>query len=106
MDGEELTEKSRSVKGPDEILAMRCASHACETAVQEMEHYARANIPVKEISEDDVWAVLHAENIRRGGEWIETRLLSSGPRTNPWFQECGQRTVSYTHLTLPTIYSV
>ena len=93
MDGEELTEKSRSVKGPDEILAMRCASHACETAVQEMEHYARANIPVNEISEDDVWAVLHAENIRRGGEWIETRLLSSGPRTNPWFQECGQRII-------------
>jgi len=29
----------------------------------------------------------------RGGEWIETRLLSSGPRTNPWFQECGQRIV-------------
>lgn len=35
--------------------------------------------------------MLHAENIRRGGEWIETRLLSSGPRTNPWFQECGPR---------------
>jgi hypothetical protein len=33
-----------------------------------------------------------AENIRRGGEWIETRLLSSGPRTN-LFQECGQRIV-------------
>ncbi|MBT8423374.1 MAG: M24 family metallopeptidase, partial [Silicimonas sp.] len=35
--------------------------------------------------------VLHAENIRRGGEWIETRLLTSGPRTNPWFLECGPR---------------
>ncbi|MDJ0822561.1 MAG: M24 family metallopeptidase, partial [Paracoccaceae bacterium] len=41
--------------------------------------------------EDDIWAVLHAENIRRGGEWIETRLLASGPRSNPWFQECGPR---------------
>ena len=37
--------------------------------------------------------MLHAENIRRGGEWIETRLLASGPRTNPWFQECGPRVV-------------
>jgi Xaa-Pro dipeptidase len=45
------------------------------------------------LTEDDVWAVLHAENIRRGGEWIETRLLASGPRTNPWFQECGPRTI-------------
>lgn len=92
-DGEEVTEKSRSVKGPDEILAMRCASHACETAVFEMEQYARNTIPVESISENDVWAVLHAENIRRGGEWIETRLLSSGPRTSPWFQECGQRII-------------
>jgi hypothetical protein len=28
----------------------------------------------------------HATNISLGGEWIETRLLSSGPRTNPWFR--------------------
>jgi Xaa-Pro aminopeptidase len=93
MEGEEVTEKSRSVKGPDEILAMRCASHACEVAVGEMERAARAGVPQGNMSEDDIWAVLHAENIRRGGEWIETRLLSSGPRTNPWFQECGGRIV-------------
>ena len=92
-DGEEVTEKCRSVKGPDEILAMRCASHACESAVAEMEKFTRANVAIKETSEDDVWSVLHAENIRRGGEWIETRLLASGPRTNPWFQECGQRII-------------
>ena len=93
MEGEEVTEKSRSVKGVDEILAMRCANHACETAVAEMERAARAGVPKGDMSEDDIWAVLHAENIRRGGEWIETRLLASGPRTNPWFQECGPRIV-------------
>ncbi|MGB7244945.1 MAG: dimethylsulfonioproprionate lyase DddP [Sulfitobacter sp.] len=91
MDGEEVTEKSRSVKGPDEILAMRCASHACETAVRKMEDFARHHVPLGQTSEDDVWSVLHAENIKRGGEWIETRLLASGPRSNPWFQECGPR---------------
>jgi len=93
MDGEEVTEKSRSVKGVDEILAMRCASHACETAMGEMEKAARTGVPKGHMSEDDIWAVLHAENIRRGGEWIETRLLTSGQRTNPWFQECGPRIV-------------
>lgn len=93
MEGEELTEKCRAVKGPDEILAMRCASHACEVSVAAMERYARENVPLGGISEDDIWAVLHAENIRRGGEWIETRLLASGQRTNPWFQECGPRIV-------------
>lgn len=91
FDGEEVTEKSRSVKGVDEILAMRCASHACETSVSAMESFARENVPLGRTSENDVWAVLHAENIRRGGEWIETRLLTSGQRTNPWFQECGPR---------------
>jgi len=88
MDGEEVTEKSRSVKGADEILAMRCASHACEAAISEMEKACQPGL-----SEDDIWSVLHAENIKRGGEWIETRLLTSGQRTNPWFQECGARIV-------------
>ena len=93
MEGEEVTEKTRAIKGPDEIKAMRCANHACETTVRLMEDFARANVPLGNTSEDDIWAVLHAENIRRGGEWIETRLLASGPRTNPWFQECGPRIV-------------
>ena len=45
------------------------------------------------ITEQELWAHLHAENVKRGGEWIETRLLSSGPRTNPWFQECSSRPI-------------
>ncbi len=92
-EGEECTEKTRAIKGVDEILAMRCAHDACEKAMAEMERAARAGVPKGNMSEDDIWAVLHAENIRRGGEWIETRLLASGPRTNPWFQECGPRIV-------------
>ena len=88
MEGEELTEKARAIKGRDEILAMRCASHACEQAVAAMEQQLQAGI-----SENELWSVLHAENIKRGGEWIETRLLASGPRTNPWFQECGPRLI-------------
>ncbi len=92
-EGEEVTEKTRAIKGVDEILAMRCAHHACESAMTVMERAAREGVPKGDMSEDDIWAVLHAENIRRGGEWIETRLLSSGPRTNPWFQECGPRIV-------------
>jgi len=88
MDGEEVAEKSRSVKGPDEILAMRCANDACNKAMDAMHKAA-----VPGTSEDAIWSVLHAENIKRGGEWIETRLLATGPRTNPWFQECGPRTL-------------
>ena len=92
-EGEEITEHTRAIKGADEILAMRCAHHACESAIAEMEAFTRAKVPLGGVSEDAIWAELHAGNIRRGGEWIETRLLASGPRTNPWFQECGPRLV-------------
>lgn len=87
--GQEVTEFARLIKGPDEILAMRCAVAACEASVDEMRQAMRAGA-----TENDVWAALHSGNIRRGGEWIETRILSSGPRTNPWFQECGPRVLS------------
>ncbi len=93
LEGEVVTERVRAVKGPDEIAAMRCAHHACEAAIAEMEAFARAEVPRGRVSEDDIWAELHKGNIRRGGEWIETRLLASGPRSNPWFQECGPRIV-------------
>jgi Xaa-Pro aminopeptidase len=87
-DGEEVMEKTRAIKGPDEILALRCAQHACEQSLAEMRRQTEPGM-----TENDVWAVLHAENIKRGGEWIETRLLASGVRTNPWFQECGPRII-------------
>ncbi len=86
--GQEVTEFARVIKSPDEIKAMRCAIASCEASVAEMHKALRAGA-----TENDVWAVLHAGNIRRGGEWIETRILSSGPRTNPWFQESGPRII-------------
>lgn len=88
LDGQAIVERARTVKSPDEILCMRRAVHACERAMADM-HAAL----VPGISETELWAELHRGNIARGGEWIETRLLASGPRTNPWFQECAARPV-------------
>lgn len=93
MDGEEVTERTRAIKGPEDIKAMRCAMYACEQSVAAMRAAARPGL-----TENDLWAELHKENIRRGGEWIETRILSSGPRTNPWFQECGPRVIGNNEL--------
>ena len=86
IEGQMLTEHARAIKNDNEIRAMRCAVHACEMVVEEMRYAMRPGV-----SENEMWAALHAGNIKRGGEWIETRILSSGPRTNPWFQECGPR---------------
>ena len=87
-DGEEVMERTRSIKGEEEIKAMKCAIHSCEMGMYEMKKHC---LPGK--TENDIWAILHSENIKRGGEWIETRLLASGQRTNPWFQECGPRII-------------
>lgn len=86
--GQEVTEHARKIKNANELNAMRCAIASCEAAMHEMK---RAAVPGK--TEVDAWAELQKGNFIRGGEWIETRILSSGPRTNPWFQECGPRTM-------------
>lgn len=88
-EGQEVMELARSVKGVDEILGMRCAISSCEASMEEMRLSMCSGI-----SENELWSHLHSGNICRGGEWIETRLLSSGVRTNPWFQECGPRIIS------------
>ena len=87
-DGQRVMEHARVIKSIDEINAMRCSIAATESAMHLMREASQPGV-----TENDIWAVLHAENIRRGGEWIECRLLSSGPRTNPWFQESGPRVV-------------
>lgn len=87
-DGQRVMELARRIKGPDEIKAMRCSVHACEATMAEMLAALEPGM-----TERDVWAILHAGNIRRGGEWIETQILSSGPRTNPWMQEASARVI-------------
>jgi len=84
--GQGVMEHARLIKGGEEIKAMRCAVTACELAVAEME--AAMTVGMAEV---ELWSVLQAGNIARGGEWIETRLVASGPRTNPWMQEAGPR---------------
>jgi len=84
--GQVIMEHARLIKGEEEIKAMRCSAHSCLASVKEMEEALCAGI-----SEVELWSVLHAGNITRGGEWIETRLMASGTRTNPWMAEAGPR---------------
>jgi len=83
VEGQELTEKARCIKNGAEIELMRWTVRVCEAAMARMYERSEAGR-----TENEIWAELHYENIRSGGEWIETRILASGPRTNPWFQEC------------------
>ena len=87
-DGFEIMERAREIKSGGEIALMRRSIEVCEDAVHQMREALRPGI-----TENALWAELHRGNIAGGGEWIETRLLASGPRTNPWFQECSMRPI-------------
>jgi Xaa-Pro dipeptidase len=87
-DGLEITEQARVIKSTEELILMKRAIDVCEAGMKSM-----SDALVPGITENALWAKLHETNIAMGGEWIETRLLSSGPRTNPWFRECSMREI-------------
>ncbi|MCA4073899.1 MULTISPECIES: hypothetical protein [Pseudomonas] len=47
--GQEVTEFARLIKGPDEILAMRCAVASCEASVAEMRQAMRAGATANDV---------------------------------------------------------
>ena len=83
VEGQHLTALARAIKSEDELTLMRWTIRVCEAAMARI--YANS-VPGR--SEQELWAELHYENARSGGEWLETRLLTCGARTNPWYQEC------------------
>ena len=88
VSGMQILEDARLVKGPDELLAMRCAVDSCHRDIEDMRALLEPGV-----TEVELWARLQQANFERFGEWIETRLLSSGPRTNPWYQEASSKVV-------------
>ncbi|MDR5839082.1 Xaa-Pro peptidase family protein [Caballeronia sp. LZ034LL] len=85
-DGQLLMESARLIKSPGELMLIGASLRTAEQGIQRMREALRPGI-----TENELWAHLHFENIRHGGEWIETRLLASGERTNPWMHECSAR---------------
>jgi Xaa-Pro aminopeptidase len=78
----------RRLKTQDEISCLQLSMAAAEFAVSRVREALRPGV-----SEQELFALMYGEVIRHGGEFIETRLLSSGPRTNPWFNEASGRCV-------------
>ncbi len=88
FDGQALIEKARAVKSVEEVACMNVAMAACDAGIARMREALKPGI-----TENQLWAELHYANIAHGGEWMETRILSSGGRTNPWFQESSDRVI-------------
>ncbi|RWP41688.1 MAG: aminopeptidase P family protein [Mesorhizobium sp.] len=78
----------RAVKTPEEVKCLQVSMAGAEAAV-----YAVREAIKPGVSENDLFAIMYHEVIRQGGEFIETRLLTSGQRTNPWFNEASGRKI-------------
>ena len=81
-------EYDREIKATDEIVMMNHAISVCEAAMAPMRGELEADM-----TENGLWAILNHVNASMGAEWIETKLLSSGGRTKPWYQETSDRVI-------------
>ncbi len=88
VNAQKFLETARSIKSDDEIICMEASLRNAEKGINIMHEKLEANM-----TENELWSYLHKVNIETGGEWFDTRLLSSGPRTNPWLQECSNRII-------------
>ena len=88
IDAQIPVEKARGLKVAGEVDMIRASLRLTEAAVREME---AALVPG--VTENELWSVLHRKLIAGGGDYIETRLLTSGAHTNPWFQETSDKII-------------
>ena len=93
VDAQEPVEMARAIKSAGEIKCIEASLRATETAVGKLRD---AIAPGQ--TENELWSVLHQSVIAQNGDYCETRLLNSGARTNPWFQETGPRVIEENEL--------
>ena len=89
VDAQEPVERARARKSAEEIECVRHSLRSAEIGVAELRARLRPGV-----SENELWSLLHAAVIRANGDYIETRLLSSGARTNPWMQESSDKKIA------------
>lgn len=93
VDAQEPVEMARAIKSDEEMKCVRASLRATENAVGELRDAIRPGQ-----TENELWSVLHRSVIARNGDYVETRLLNSGERTNPWFQETGPKVIGENEL--------
>jgi Xaa-Pro aminopeptidase len=88
FDAQEPLELARMIKTPEELMALQLAIDVCDVGVDRIRQALQPGM-----TENELWSILHHANIEHDGEWIECCLLTSGPRTNPWFQEASNKVI-------------
>ena len=93
VDAQEPIEMARCVKSDEEIKCVVASLRATEAGVSTLRQAIRPGI-----TENELWSVLHQSVIALNGDYCETRLLNSGERTNPWFQESANKIIGENEL--------
>ncbi|SAK51523.1 putative peptidase [Caballeronia calidae] len=88
VDAQEPIEMARAIKSAEELKCVIASLRATEVAVGKLRDAIRPGM-----SENELWSVLHQSVIAQDGDYVETRLLSAGRRTNPWFQETSNHVI-------------
>lgn len=93
VDAQQPVEMARAIKSDGEVACIKASLRMTEHAVAKLQAAIKPGI-----TENELWSVLHQAVIAGNGDYCETRLLSSGPRTNPWFQETASRAIQANEL--------
>lgn len=81
-------EIARSIKSTEEIEVIKSSMQVCTDAIGHMRQHAEPGV-----TENYLLSVMNQYNMEHGGEYQETRLLSSGHQTNPWFTETSDKII-------------
>lgn len=93
VDAQESIEMARAIKSSEELKCVVASLRATEIAVGKLREAIRPGL-----TENELWSVLHQSVIAQDGDYVETRLLSAGARTNPWFQETSNNVIGENQL--------
>ena len=87
-DADPIFSRARRVKPPIELSFMHEAMRRVEDATVVFEERLRPGV-----TENQAWSEFHAPFIASHGHYIVARLMQSGHRTFPYFQECSDRVI-------------
>ena len=93
VDAQQPVEMARAIKSPEEMKCVIASLRATEIGVGKLREAIRPGL-----TEAELWSVLHKSIIAQNGDYVETRLLNAGARTNPWFQETSDNVIGANEL--------
>jgi Xaa-Pro dipeptidase len=83
-----VIEGARSVKTVDELEMLRANARTTALGIDALRAQLQPGV-----TENELWGTMMGTVMSHGAEWSNTRLLSSGQRTNPWAQEATDKVV-------------